>query len=481
MKQIEVPTMKPILRMLSDEQIKSIHLTSLEILDHHGVNVQDEEARRLLIEGGAVGHDDGWVKIPAHMVQKALGSAPNRMVLSNQKGERVLFLEEGKTYFGTGSDTPFTIDVKTRKRRKVRREDIGQIAKLCDALSNIDFIMSMGVPHDVPDSEIYLYSFAEMVLNSNKPIVFTADSVRDLDDVVEMASCVVGGRTELQKRPFLLHYAEPISPLLFNKTSVQRLVRCSELAIPVGFLPGADAGSGLPITLSGAMALSNAECLGGLVIHQLKRPGAPFLYGFNISMLDMKVGLALYGAPEYSMTSAGQTDMARYYKLPSWGFAGASDAKRVDAQAGLEAMFSVYNALLTRNNLVHDVGYLDAGLTSSMEMIILVDEIIDMCRRFMDGIPVDENSLALEALERAKVTRRFFDDEHTFRNFRQAQYQPKRLDRRRYEEWETSGALDLYDRLNSEAKEILSSYASDPKPPEVVKKIRGILEKRNKQ
>jgi trimethylamine--corrinoid protein Co-methyltransferase len=339
----------------------------------------------------------------------------------------------------------------------------------------------MGIPHDVPGADIYLYGFAEMVLNSNKPIVFTADKVADIDDIVDMASCVAGGRTELQERPFLLHYAEPISPLLFNETSVQKLVRCSELAIPVGFLPGADAGGGLPITLSGAMALSNAECLGGLVIHQLKRPGAPFLYGFNISTLDMRVALACYGAPEYSMTSAGQTDMARYYGLPSWGFAGASDAKRVDAQAGLEAMFSVYNAMLTRNNLVHDVGYLDAGLTSSMEMIILVDEIVDMCRRFMDGIPVDENSLALEAIERAKVERRFIDDDHTLKNWRQAQYQPKRLDRRQYEEWEISGGLDFYDRLNSEAKEILSSYTADPKPPEVIEKIKEILEKRSRR
>ena len=478
MKQIDVATMKPILRVLSDEQIKTIHLASLEILSNQGVRVMDEETRIMLKEGGAFIHEDEWVKIPPHMVKKALGSVPETIVLSNQKGERVLFLEEGKTYFGTGSDTPFTMDVETRERRNVRREDVGRMAKLCDALPNIDFIMSMGIPHDVPGPDIYLYGFAEMVLNSNKPIVFTADTVKDIDDIIEMASYITGGINQLQEKPFLLHYAEPISPLLFNESSVQKLVRCAQYAIPVGFLSGADAGGGLPITLAGAMALANSECLGGLVIHQLKRPGAPFLYGANISTLDMKTAVSSYGAPEWSLTAAGQTDMARYYRLPSWGFAGATDSKVVDAQAGLEAMFSVYSSMLSRNNLVHDVGYQESGFTSSMEMIILVDEIIDMCRRFMEGIPVNEKTLAMEAIERAKTKRGFIDDDHTLENWRKAQYQPMRLNRTQYEIWESSGRLDLYDRLNQEAKKIMTTHVPDPKPPEVVEKIKALLERR---
>lgn len=478
MKPIDVATIKPKLRILSDEQITAIHHASLEILAHYGVRVLDQETRTALKKAGAFAHDEAWVKIPPPLVKGALNTAPETIVLSNQKGKRVMRLEEGEIYFGTGSDTLFTIDVDTRERRKVRREDVGRMAKLCDALPNIDFIMSMGNPQDVRRTDIYLYEFAEMVFNSNKPIVFTADTAKDIDDIIEMASHITGGKDQLQERPFLLHYVEPISPLIFPESSVQKLVRCAENAIPVAFPSGANAGGGAPITLAGAMALANAECLGGLVIHQLKRPGSPFLYGFNVSIVDMRTAIVSYGAPEWSLTAAAQADIARYYRLPSWGFAGASDSKVIDAQAGLEAMFSVYNAILSRNNLVHDVGYLEFGTTSSMELIILVDEIITMCRRFMEGIPVNPKTLAMEAIERAKAKRGFIDDDHTLENWREAQFQPSLLDRMQYDIWESSGKLDLYDRLNREAKEIMATHIPEPKPRTVIEEITKILERR---
>jgi len=480
MKQIDIATLTPKLRVLSDEQIIAIHQASLEILAGIGVKILDTEARQALEKAGAFIHEDQRVKIPSHLVKRALDTAPETIVLSNQKGRRVMFLEEGKTYFGTGSDTLFTIDVETRERREVRREDVGRMAKLCDALPNIDFVMSMGSPHDVPPVHMYLYTFAEMVFNTDKPIVFTANSGEDVDDIVEMASRITGGKIPLRERPFLLHYAEPISPLVFPESSVQKLLRCAKYGIPVAFASGANAGGGAPITLAGAMALGNAECLGGLVIHQLKQPGGPFLYGYNVSVVDMRTAIVSYGNPEWSLTAAAQVDMARYYGLPSWGFAGATDSKTLDAQAGLEAMFSVYNAILSRSNLVHDVGYLEFGTTSSMELVILIDEIIGMCRRFMQGVPVNEKTLAMEAIERATAKGGFIDDDHTFENWREAQYQPKRLDRMQYDLWVNSGKLDLYDRLNQEAKGILATHAPEPKSPEVIEEITRILERRTR-
>ncbi len=470
--------MRPKLRVLSDQQISAIHLASLEILAGIGVRILDEETRKVLKEAGAFMGDNQRVKIPRPLVKRALDTAPERIILWNQKGQSALFLEEGKTYFGTGSDTLFTVEVETRERRKVRREDVGRMARLCDALPNIDFVMSMGSPHDVPSEDMYLYEFAEMVLNTNKPIVFTANSGDDVDDIVEMAGHIAGGEVQLRERPFLLHYVEPISPLIFPESSIQKLVRCARYEIPVAFPSGANAGGGAPITLAGAMALGNAECLGGLVIHQLERPGAPFLYGYNASIVDMRTAIVSYGNPEWSLTAAAQADMARRYRLPSWGFAGASDAKILDAQAGLEAMFSVYNAMLSRSNLVHDVGYLEFGTTSSMELVILVDEIIGMCRRFMEGIPVNEKTLAMDAIERATSKGGFIEDDHTLENWRNAQYQPKHLDRRQYDLWVDSGKLDLYDRLNQEAKKIMATHVPEPKRADVIEKILGVLNRK---
>jgi trimethylamine--corrinoid protein Co-methyltransferase len=479
MKQVELTTLKPSLRLLQKEHCKHIHSASMEILSYHGIQMLDPEGRDLLLGAGAIAKEENWIIIPSVLVKQALGTAPGRIVLANQKGERTLFLEDTNIYFGPGSDTVFTDDIDTGERRETVRSDVGRMAKLCDALSNIDFVMSMGIPRDVPSTATYLYEFSEMVKNSNKPIVFTADAPQDIDDIYEMACAVAGGPEHLQENPFLLHYAEPISPLLFPIEPVQRLIRCAQYRLPVGMIPAANAGAGSPITNAGSIAQANAECLAGLVIHQLKSPGAPFLYGFNIATLDMKHGVVSYGAPEFRITDGALADLARFYGLPSWGTSGCSDSKVVDAQAGIEATFAIYNSMLSGNNLIHDVGYIQSGLTSSMEMIIMADEIVDMCRRFIEPIAFNKNTIPMDAYGRAKSTRSFVADHHTYENFKQAQWTPKRLDRARFDVWEKRGKKDLYARLNDEAREILSKHVPEAKPAEVMAKIDHILEKRS--
>ena len=479
MKQVDLSTPKPSLRLLQEDHCKHIHSASMEILEYHGIRMLDPEGRDMLLTAGAMAKENSWINIPSVLVKKALRSAPDRIVLANQKGERTLFLEDTNTYFGPGSDTVFTDDIETGERRKTVRSDIGRMAKLCDVLANIDFVMSMGIPHDVPVTATYLYEFAEMIKNSNKPIVFTADAPQNIDDIYEMACAVAGGPEHLKANPFLLHYSEPISPLLFPLESVQRLIRCAHHHIPVGMIPAANAGSGAPITNAGSIALANAESLAGLVVHQLKNPGAPFLYGYNIATLDMKHAVVAYGAPEFRITDGAMADLARFYGLPSWGTSGCSDSKVVDAQAGIEATFAIYNSMLSGNNLDHDVGYIQSGLTSSMEMLIMGDEVIDMCRRFIEPISLNKDTIPMEAYGRAKSTRSFIADDHTFENFRQAQWAPKRLDRAQFDGWEKGGKKDLYQRLNDEAKDIMSGHIPEAKPAEVMAKINQILEKRS--
>ncbi|MFC1964984.1 trimethylamine methyltransferase family protein, partial [Chloroflexota bacterium] len=166
------------------------------------------------------------------------------------------------------------------------------------------------------------------------------------------------------------------------------------------------------------------------------------------------------------------------YGLPVWAFAGASDAKVMDAQAGAEAMFSIINAMLSRANLIHDVGFLEYGSTSSLEMVTMADELVAMSRFFARGIPVNRETLALEAIERVASgdPSSFLMDDHTFEHFMQAQFLPKLLDRSRYDSWKEAGAKDLYQRCNIEAKRILSEHQVEPKSDEVLKGIDQILQ-----
>jgi trimethylamine--corrinoid protein Co-methyltransferase len=261
---------------------------------------------------------------------------------------------------------------------------------------------------------------------------------------------------------------------------MEKLIFCAEKKIPICLPSGSNAGGGAPVTLAGAMALGIAENLVGLVVHQLAGKGAPFLFGPNVSVLDMKSTVISYGCPEWSLTQGALADMRdEIYGLPIWAFAGASDAKVMDAQAGAEAMFSILTALLSRANLIHDMGFLEYGSTSSLEMLTMANELVAMSRFFVKGIPVTEETLALDAIERvgkSKSNDIFLMDDHTYDHFMKALFMPRLLDRDRYDSWRQAGARDLYQRSNHEAKRILSEYQVLPKPDNIIEEINQLLE-----
>lgn len=388
-------------------------------------------------------------------------------------------LTQGEIYFGPGSDTIHTIDLGTGARRSVVREDVRRFAQLVDILPNISFAMSMGTPVDVPEADHYLHAFIEMLRGTTKPIVFTANDRRDMEHIWKIACAAAGGENELRRKPFLLNYSEPISPLRFAPNSVQKLLFCAEHGIPVTFPPSPNMGGGGPVTMAGALALGNAEILAGLTLTQLKQRGALFLYGANVAALDMRSMVVCYGAPEWSLSMAALNDMARYYGLPSWGYGGASDAKIIDAQAGLEAMQSIYTAYLSRATLVHDVGYIESGLTSSLEMLCLADEIIGMVAFIHQGLVINEETLALDAIDAAQPGAGFLTAEHTLRNWREALYVPRLLDRQRYDHWEKRGKLDMYARLNQRVKQLLLNRVPLTLPTEVDSAIDAVLAQRS--
>ena len=480
--QIPIETLHPTIRMLSDEQVEAIHHTSLDILSRTGIVMKNEAGRELLLEAGAW-ESEGRIKLPPHLVMDAIASAPPRIPMFNRLGELTMPLEAGAgrpppVFFGPGSDCPFTIDVETGERRKATAEDVRRIAQLCDGLDQIDFIMSMGTPSDVPPLDHYLYSFINMIRGSVKPNVYTANNRGDMEDMYRIACAVAGGETELREKPFMMLYAEAISPLLFNDESVDKLLFCAEKGIPVTYPPSPNTGGGGPITLAGALALGNAECLVGLVLTQLVRPGTPFLYGMNTAALDMKSAIVSYGSPEWPLGMAACTDLARYYNLPVWGTAGATDSKVVDAQAGIEATVSVMTAFLTRCNLVHDVGYIEYGTTSSMEMLVVVDEIIREVRYVMGGVEVSQRTLAREAIHRAKPGGGFLSDDHTLDNWKWAQWRPALIDRMRYDRWVEAGRQDMTARANERARQILAEHQVPPLPEAAEEVIAEVLKER---
>ncbi|HID64385.1 MAG TPA: trimethylamine methyltransferase, partial [Anaerolineae bacterium] len=265
-----------------------------------GVEMRDPQGRDLLLEAGAW-ESNGRLRISENLVADAIASAPSRIPMYDRLGNLTMPLELGKVFFGSGSDTTFTLDVESGERRRTTAQDVEDIARLCDALDNIDFVMSMGNPSDVPPDDLYIHEFIGMIRGSVKPNVYTAKDRRDMEDIYRIAVAVAGGEQSLREKPFLLLYAEPISPLLIPEESLQKLIFCAEKGIPASYPPSPNTGGGGPITLAGALALGNAECLVGLILSQLIRPGTPFLYGMNTAALDMQSTIVSYGSPEWPL------------------------------------------------------------------------------------------------------------------------------------------------------------------------------------
>ncbi len=289
---------------------------------------------------------------------------------------------------------------------------------------------------------------------------------------------VAGGEQSLREAPFFLNYSEPISPLLFPEESLQKLLFCAEKGIPACYPPSTNTGGGGPITLAGAVALGNAESLVGLILTQLVRPGSPFLYGYNAAALDMKTTIVSYGSPEWCLSMMAGADLARFYNLPVWGYAGATDSKVVDAQAGAEMTMSIMSAFLSRSTVNHDVGYMEYGSCSSAEMMVIADEVIDMVRNLLTGLEINETTLALAAIEAVEPGSGFLAEDHTLDHWREVQWTPGLFDRSQQDEWAKKGSLDASARANEQAQMLLAEQELEPLAEEVEEVFQEILQER---
>jgi trimethylamine--corrinoid protein Co-methyltransferase len=307
-----------------------------------------------------------------------------------------------------------------------------------------------------------------------KPIVFVCDDRADCKAMVAMAAAAAGGMDALRLNPTLLLYSEPSTPLQHSETATAKLLYMAEQSLPIVHSPAPMMGGTAPVTLAGGLALGNAEILSSLVMHQLKHPGAPFVYGSGLHHMDMKTTISVYGAPEFQLARVAVAEMGRFYGLPSWGYAGHSDSCVIDEQAAADAACSVLVALLAGNNLVHDVGYLEAGLTTSPEMIVLSAEMISMMRCFVGGVSLDAEALALDAIHEAGPGGDFLTQKHTLKHLREL-WQPALFNRRRVEDWTAAGGKRLSDRLRERTLSIIGEHKPEPLPASVRAEIDYIL------
>jgi trimethylamine---corrinoid protein Co-methyltransferase len=460
--------------LLSDSQLQDLHLGALELLRRTGIRFHHAGALDMLREAGAFISDGNLVKFPAALVEDALGGVPGRVVMCDRDGEGAVYLEGMKANFGTGSDCLNLLDPETGEHRKFTKQDIIDSYRLCDALPNIHFVMSNGIPVDVPAEATYDVQMALMLIHTTKPLVFVTNDRASCQRAIDMAAAAVGGHEALKEGQQILLYSEPSSPLQQSETAIDKLILMAEYELPVVHSPGPLMGGTAPITMAAGLVMSLAEILSSVVVHQLANPGAPFVFGAGLHHMDMKAAQICYASPEFQLTKTAVAELGRWYGLPTWGYAGCSDAKLFDEQAALEAMLSVLMAKLSGGNLIHDVGYMESGLTLSHEMIVLTDELVAMCDNLVKGIEVSPEMMLLDELHNVGPGGHFLSTEETMARFRSFWY-PGLLDRMRRETWLENGGLTLGERLRGKVKDILKGHQPAPLPEDRLSGIQEVL------
>ncbi len=458
-------------RPLSDKDCEHIHRASLEILERTGVKLHHPEAVRLLKRAGATVEEDNYVRVPASLVEQSLSTAPKSITMYDRHGQPALSLQDDYCYYGPGSDCLNIIDHRTGQRRKAVLQDVIEGTVVCDALAHIDFVMSMFLPSDVNVDISDRLQMEAMLNHTTKPIVFVTNEFSGCVDAVRMAEAVAGGAAALEAKPFCACYVNVTTGLRHNQEALEKLLFLAEQRIPVLYIPMMIAGMTGPVTMAGSMAALNAGVLTGLVLSQLKCPGAPFVVpACGLTILDMKTMVNPYCSPD----AKGVTHaMGHYYGLPTFGLGGVSESKLVDQQAGAEAALTLMVETLNGANLIHDLGYLESGLCGSLAQLAICDEVVGWLDHLIRPLKIDDETLALDMIDEKGPEGQYIDSDHTMAHFREHWY-PDLFERGNYAQWQAAGSQSLGKRATERVAKILAEHKPEPLPEDIAHQVSAI-------
>ena len=463
---------------LSIQQCRKLHNASLEILARTGVSLYLQEAVDMLKNAGAHVDDGNRVRIPAGLVERAFSTVPKRVTLHDRVGNPAIFAEDYRCYYGPGSDCPNIVDHRTGERRSAVLKDVVEGMLVCEALPHIDFVMSMFLPSDVDPLVSDRHQIKVMLSMCTKPIVVVTNDLQGAIDAVEMAEIVAGGAGALVSRPSIALYINVTTGLRHNKEALQKLLFMAEKGLPALYIPVSQGGTSAPITQPGGVAVMYAGVLAGLVLSQLKREGAPFIVpGWGGAPLDMRTLVNPYGVPNRGGIALG---LAHHYGLPSFGMAGCSDSKVVDQQAAAEAALMLMNETLGGANLIHDLGYLESGMSGSLAQLVICDEIVSWIQHCLAPVRIDDETVPLDLIDEKGPDGLYIDCEHTVNHMRE-QWYPTLFERGNYSQWIEAGGRTLGERAASKVTDILAQSEDTRLPADIEEALEAALRRAGKQ
>jgi trimethylamine--corrinoid protein Co-methyltransferase len=460
---------------LADKDIQKIHETSLKVFDEVGVQVNSSAARDLFLGAGAdVDENSHVVKVPPSLVEELIHKAPPIIRLCGRSQTRDLDCEIGgkNVYLGTGGTALNVLEPGAQDSRRAILEDVVNMARLVEALDNIHFYMLNVYPSDLPVEDVDVNRFGAALNHTQKHVMGGVYTIEGVRDVIKMAEIIAGSAQKLRERPFISMVTCVISPFVLDERYAQLTMEAARNRIPVVVPTEPLCGATAPITLAGNLVVQNVDTLSGVMLAQLANPGAPTLYGCISSITDLRDMKYLSGAVEMGLMNAAAAQMAQFYLLPFYATAGMSDSKVNDAQAGYESAITSLMVALAGGNFIHDAaGFLEFCMTASYDKLVIDNEIIGMIMRAVEGIQVNEETLAFDLIKKTGPGGHFVSARHTRRHMRSEQYVPQLSDREQRAQWQAAGANDAKARACETVKKILNGPKQSAIASEARKRI----------
>lgn len=462
--------------VLTKKERQTILEQAFRLLETNGVSIFSEEAKKYYTDNGCT-VDGDTVKIPTDLVKKCISSAPSMIEMYDREGNPSMHVGGRNTYVGPGPTCPNFFDVYTGERRPAKKNDAAITARLADGLEHMDFVMSLVMISDMQKDLADIHEVDAMIRNTTKPIITWAFNAKNLQGIVDLCATVAGSLEKLQEKPFLAVYCEPTTPFIHTKEALDKLILLAKNKIPCIYTPGMIMGATAPVTIAGAMSVGAADSLAGLVLSQLVQEGAPFIGGAPGGPMDMQTMQHSYGAPEWILLHAGSTEIFHELDIPVFSAAGCSDSKTVDAQSASEAMLQIYSALATGGNIIHDIGFMELGITGSALHMVMCNELVGEAKRFLKGIEVDEEHLAEEVIREVGPGGNYLAEEHTMEFFRDEVWFARLANRENYETWTENGSKDMTQRAQDQMLHLLKTHVPEPLSDEITAALDRMMEK----
>lgn len=452
--------MRPKLELLTASQIGQILDEAFQLMQKPGIKVQYPEARQLLAEAGAeVDETTEVVRIPEKLVRAALETVPTKFFLHDRNGQPRVEYGGDAVHFDPGSSAVHILDPETGEHLPAETKDLARLVKVAEMLPQYDAQSTAVVCNEVAKEIGDLYRLYVVLMLSEKPIVTGAFSNKNPQAMFDMLAIYSGGRDALAAKPMAIFDVCPSPPLIWSSFGAGNLVQLARAGVPAEIISMPLAGAGSPVTLLGSIVQHTAECLSGIAIHQLARPGSPIVWGGAPTIFDMRKGGTPMGSIETAMLDAGYAQVGKSLSMPTHGYLCATDAKLVDAQAGLESGMTALIGGLAGINMISGAGMIDFLACHSPEKLVIDAEIVGMVKRAVEGINAQTDPYATNFYDNINFKADFLKQKATRELFPREQYLPSPvIDRDSMRGWQNSGAMDTFKRAKVRADELVGKY-----------------------